>query len=354
MLLGIKPKDKDWVVVGATEKEMLSKGFIKIPSKFPVFIHPETKQEYALARSEKKVAKGYHGFEVDYSKYISLEDDLKRRDLTINSIAMDENGKLIDPFNGRLDIQNRILRHTSEAFVEDPLRVIRLARFKTQLSDFGFSIAQETFNLAKRLVKSGELDHLTRERLHIEFIKALKNPNIFFATLNGLEALEIVFPTISCYLSLIPNKTFFEHYLYQKSSDDEKVSLCLLQISQYNLVNLKKELLLTNKQFKLLKASSIIREILECKNITAEKIFELIKNANIIRDKVLFKNSLNVYKKYLKISCKNVYRDYNLLVNILNDINNLNIDNLKITSKNNLPLEINKRYLDIIKNNILT
>nr|WP_236940985.1 hypothetical protein [Francisella orientalis] len=173
------PKDRDWVVVGATESQMTKAGFTKVPSSFPVFLHPETREEYALARSEKKIANGYHGFEVNFSNDITLEEDLKRRDLTINSMEIDKNNNIIDPFNGQDDIKNRILRHTSEAFIEDPLRVVRLTRFKVQLSAFNFSIADETINIIKSIIKSGELNYLTKERLHIEFIKALRNPKIF-------------------------------------------------------------------------------------------------------------------------------------------------------------------------------
>lgn len=329
MLLGIKPKDKDWVVVGATEAQMIANGFIKIPANFPVFIHPQTKQEYALARSENKIATGYHGFEVNLSKEITLEDDLKRRDLTINSIAIDRNNNIIDPFHGQIDIQNRILRHTSEAFIEDPLRVVRLARFKAQLSDFNFLIAQETLTLARELVKSGELNHLTRERLHIEFTKALNNPNIFFATLAELEALKIIFPNISKILPSIPGRSFFENTNYQDSNVDEKISLCLLQVPQQVLDTIKKELLLTNKQYKLLKASITISKILEDKTITAKDIFQLIKSSNILRDKNLFEVSLNVYKKYLSIrSLKTPPRNYQLLQTAIKIINSTNIDKL--------------------------
>ncbi|AEE26974.1 CCA tRNA nucleotidyltransferase [Francisella hispaniensis] len=351
MLLGITPKDKDWVVVGATEDEMLANGFIKIPANFPVFIHPQTKQEYALARSEKKTANGYHGFEVNFSKNISLEEDLKRRDLTINSIAIDQNNKVIDPFNGQADLQNRILRHTSIAFIEDPLRVVRLARFKAQLSNFNFSIAQETHTLVKELVKSGELNHLTRERLHIEFIKALINPNIFFITLDELEALKPIFPNINRVLSLVPDRSFFENSIYQNSSVDEKITLCLLKVPQGQLDHLRKELLLTNKQYKLLKASMTISKILEDKTITAEEIFQLIKSANILRDKNLYENSLNIYKKYLSIrSFKTPLRDYQLLQVAIKIINSINIDKLIAkTPKDKLRAELNQLYIDIIK-----
>lgn len=209
LLLGITPKDKDWVVVGATQDDMLSLGYIKITANFPIFINIKTRDEYALARTEVKVGAGYRGFETSFSPLTSLEDDLKRRDLTINSIAMDNENNIIDPFNGIKDIQNRVLRHTSEAFIEDPLRVVRLARFKAQLSYFNFTIALETTAIAHELAKSGELDHLTKERLNIEFNKALNNPFIFFDSLDYLGVLKTIFPYIHAHTDRLQTSLHF-------------------------------------------------------------------------------------------------------------------------------------------------
>lgn len=352
-LLGLPYKDKDWVVVGASEQRMLSAGYLKINASFPVFIDPKTKEEYALARSEKKVAKGYHGFETLFSKDITLSDDLKRRDLTINSIAIDKNNNLIDPFNGQQDIKDRLLRHTSEAFIEDPLRVIRLARFKAQLSDFNFSIAAKTKELVKEISKTDELNHLTRERLHIEFIKALTNPKIFFETLAEINSLEKTFPTIQKLLSLIPDTPFFKNHLYTNANIDQKISLCFLEIPRKYLDSLKKELLLTNKQFKILTATTNIKQILE-KKIDAHKIFILIKNANLLRDKILFKNSLDTYLKYKNITkTQKALRNYKLLENTINTINDLDIQNIIANKpKNKIKTTISNLYIDTIKNQL--
>lgn len=164
-LLGLDGADKDYVVVGASKEELLKKGFEQVGHDFPVFLHPKTKEEYALARTEKKQGNGYTGFTCDFNKDISLKEDLKRRDLTINAIAEDENGNLIDPYNGLSDLKNKVLRHISEAFCEDPLRVLRVARFAARFHYLGFTIASETISLMKQIVESGELNYLTKERV---------------------------------------------------------------------------------------------------------------------------------------------------------------------------------------------
>jgi tRNA nucleotidyltransferase (CCA-adding enzyme) len=157
--LGLTVKDQDWVVVGETPESMLKKGFIPVGKSFPVFLHPKTKEEHALARTEKKSGKGYHGFIFNTDQSVTLEDDLKRRDLTINAIAKDKNGNLIDPYNGLKDLKEKKLRHVSDAFAEDPLRVLRVARFLARFKFFGFSIAYETLNLMKKITESGELTY---------------------------------------------------------------------------------------------------------------------------------------------------------------------------------------------------
>lgn len=179
-------KDRDFVVVGAKPEDLLSQGYEQVGKDFPVFLHPETRYEYALARVERKIGEGYHGFACDVHG-VSIEDDLERRDLTINSMAIDEtSGNLIDPFNGIQDIRDRVLRHTSPAFAEDPLRVIRLARFAARFVDYGFSVAPETRDLAIQMVESGELQSISNERFWLEFEKAFSDhrPAHFIKTLS--------------------------------------------------------------------------------------------------------------------------------------------------------------------------
>lgn len=198
MLMGQEPKDIDFVVVGATPDEMLAEGFSRVGADFPVFLHPHTGDEYALARREKKTGTGYLGFESEFGVDVSLEDDLSRRDLTCNSVAYDtENQQFFDPFNGKLDIENKILRHTSEAFQEDPVRVLRVARFRARFGS-EWSVAQETKELIHYMAKKRVLDELQPDRIWKEMSRALMEPypRLFFDTLLECDALHAIFPEI--------------------------------------------------------------------------------------------------------------------------------------------------------------
>ena len=196
-ILGIPVSDKDYLVVGSSPEEMIKLGFKPIGKDFPVFLHPKTKEEYALARTEKKVGKGYHGFKFYTSPDVTLEEDLRRRDITINAIAKDEDGNIYDPFNGIDDIKNKIIRHVSDAFIEDPLRVLRVARFAAL--DIKFKVKKETLDLMKRMVLSGELKSLSAERVVAEITKGLKgeNPDIMLHYLCECGALNEVFPGLN-------------------------------------------------------------------------------------------------------------------------------------------------------------
>ena len=197
-LLGITSKDKDWVVVGATPEQMLAQGYKPVGKDFPVFLHPKTKEEYALARTERKTAAGYTGFSFNTSTDVTLEEDLMRRDLTINAIAQDDKGNIIDPYHGQQDIKNRILRHVSPAFVEDPLRVLRVARFAARFASLGFTVADKTLALMQKITDSGEIATLVAERVWQELHAALltDNPDVFFNVLRECGALKILFPEI--------------------------------------------------------------------------------------------------------------------------------------------------------------
>ena len=192
-LLGIPVKEKDWVVVGSTPQEMRDKGYKQVGKDFPVFINPKTGEEYALARTERKSGHGYTGFEFDTNPNVTLEEDLARRDLTINAIAQDEDGTLIDPFNGQEDIKNKKLRHVSDAFSEDPLRVLRVARFKANLKNF--EITKETLQKIEKVITSNEMKYLTGERIWLELIKS-HDPLRFFFALKDIspETLLDIFP----------------------------------------------------------------------------------------------------------------------------------------------------------------
>ncbi|GGI69676.1 multifunctional CCA addition/repair protein [Shewanella gelidii] len=191
-------KDKDYVVVGASVEQMLSQGFRQVGKDFPVFLHPKTQHEYALARTERKTGSGYGGFSVYAKDDVTLAQDLLRRDLTINAMAQDARGKIIDPHGGQRDIQQKQLRHVSDAFAEDPLRVLRVARFAARFHHLGFSIAPETLLLMKQISQSGELSALTPERIWLEIDKTLAadNPQVFFDVLRQVDALKELLPEI--------------------------------------------------------------------------------------------------------------------------------------------------------------
>lgn len=197
-LLNLPVKDKDWVVVGASPEEMLSQGYEQVGRDFPVFLHPETHQEYALARTERKSGSGYTGFVCYSAPDVTLEQDLQRRDLTINAIAQDEQGRLYDPYGGKADLDRRLLRHVSAAFNEDPLRVLRVARFAARFAHLNFVVAEETQALMRWMAESGELNTLTPERVWKETEKALetRNPQVYFQVLRDCGALAVLFPEL--------------------------------------------------------------------------------------------------------------------------------------------------------------
>ncbi|MGN6453106.1 MAG: multifunctional CCA addition/repair protein [Steroidobacteraceae bacterium] len=197
-LLGLPVRERDWVVVGATPEELVRLGYEPVGREFPVFLHPTTHEEYALARQERKVGPGYRGFTTQFAPTVTLEEDLRRRDLTINAMAEDENATLIDPYGGRADLDARLLRHVSEAFVEDPVRILRVARFAARFAPLGFQVADDTLLLMRRLAESGELRTLVPERVWQETERALgeARPEVFFATLRACGALAVIYPEI--------------------------------------------------------------------------------------------------------------------------------------------------------------
>ncbi len=214
-LLNRPIKDEDYLVVGASVEQMKKLGYQQVGKDFPVFLHPKTKAEYALARTERKQGQGYTGFSCYFAPDVTIEEDLKRRDLTVNAMAMDDNGKIIDPYNGQNDLNNRILRHVSDAFTEDPLRVLRVARFAARYHKYGFTIADETLNLMQEISASGELKSLTPERVWQEMQLSLAdggansdtnsgNPEVFFEVLQQCNALEELWPELAV-LWGIPN-----------------------------------------------------------------------------------------------------------------------------------------------------
>jgi tRNA nucleotidyltransferase (CCA-adding enzyme) len=204
-LLGLPVSERDWVVIGATPEEMIAAGYTPVGQDFPVFLHPHTREEHALARTERKSGRGYHGFVFHTGPEVTLEQDLARRDLTVNAMARDEAGRLIDPFGGQRDLQARVLRHVSPAFAEDPLRVLRVARLAARLAPLGFTVAAQTLALMRQMVEAGEVDHLVPERVWKETERALAGerapagyrPSVYFRTLHEVGALARVMPELA-------------------------------------------------------------------------------------------------------------------------------------------------------------
>lgn len=251
-LLNRSVKEYDWVVVGATQQEMLAAGYQQVGKDFPVFLHPKTKEEYALARKERKIAKGYHGFEFDTDASVSLEEDLLRRDLTINAIAQDESGKIIDPYDGIKDLKSKVLRHVSPAFSEDPVRILRVARFAARFSDF--TVADETNKLMKKMVEDGEVNALVAERVWKEFEKAMSEiaPWRFIEVLSDCDALPVLFPLFN--------------------DKKNEVLACLKKISELNLNTFERIILMMQSTDSLEAIEAM------CKRYRAPKpIFEMVK-----------------------------------------------------------------------------
>ncbi len=230
-LLGLQAADRDWVVIGSSVEEMLSRGFIAVGRDFPVFLHPESKEEYALARRERKTAPGYRGFETSAESDVTLEDDLSRRDLTINAMAQSLDGRLIDPHGGARDLDAKILRHVSPAFSEDPLRVLRVARFAARYAHRGFVVAPETITLMMQISESGELQALTPERVWRETVSALseQTPAEFFSVLKACGALGEIFPELN-QLRDVPQRPDFhpegDVYTHTMMALEAATSLC--------------------------------------------------------------------------------------------------------------------------------
>ena len=209
-LLGLPVKERDWVVTGATPEDMVAAGYQPVGKDFPVFLDPQTKEEHALARTERKSGRGYHGFTFHTGPEVTLEDDLRRRDLTVNAIARGDDGVVVDPHGGRRDLEQRVLRHVSESFAEDPVRILRLARFHARFAPLGFRVAEETLALMRRMVASGEADALVAERVWQETGRALMHdrPSVFFQTLRDCGALARVMPEVDALFG-VPQRADF-------------------------------------------------------------------------------------------------------------------------------------------------
>ena len=274
-LLGLSATERDWVVVGSSAQDLINRGFKQIGKHFPVFLHPETREEYALARTEKKNGFGHKGFKLNFPRSISIEEDLKRRDFTINAIAQDMYGNIIDPWGGQKDLKLKIIRHVSDAFSEDPLRVFRAARFNAKFSKLGFSIAPETLKLMKKMLSENEIANISGERIWKETEHALEtnSPEVFFEILSKCNALKILFPGI------------------------EKVSSAQILLSLNTLkdsaeISLDKRVRFAALVYQLIKGLEDVKKV-------QNKIFSLLKPPN--KYKSLIKSVQLLATKYLAI-----------------------------------------------------
>ena len=304
-LLGFEPKDRDWVVVNSSPEEMEKNGFKPIGKDFPVFLHPETNEEYALARTERKSGVGYKDFEFYFDSSVTLEDDLKRRDFTINSIAKDENGNIIDPFEGRLDLQKKIFRHTSSAFVEDPLRVIRFARFKSYDQLHDFILDEETEVCFAKIIDSKELKDLSPERVWMETLKALEN-----------NFSEKFFKTIIDYHLIDP---WFEG-LKKISCDGDLPELKWADMQRINSFQLCPSLVTPNSFLKTQGSLELVIDFIGCTN-KLEKL-KLVEKMNVHRNHEILMHFtkyefLKEHWEYLKKIFKLVMAiDFSVLANV--------------------------------------
>lgn len=308
-ILGKTPKDKDYVIVGATSQDvenLITQGYQRVGADFPVFLHPETGDEYALARIERKVGVGYNGFESFTSPELTIEDDLRRRDLTINAMAMDlDTHELVDPFNGATDLVCGVLRHVSEAFAEDPLRVLRVARFQAR---YGFKIDPSTRELMEKLVESGELDHLTRERVWVEVEKMLDeavDSAGAFKTLVDVGAFGLLFGDAAC---LAVNDLNSLSYVFKKRFENFSLTSKFAIISssanwtekEMQSMKIPREYQQAHLLFKKIKNDFVT--ILD-KN--AEELLKFVENAGMLRQSFAFENIMGALLFELSVKCDN-------------------------------------------------
>ncbi|MFN7094523.1 MAG: multifunctional CCA tRNA nucleotidyl transferase/2'3'-cyclic phosphodiesterase/2'nucleotidase/phosphatase [Burkholderiales bacterium] len=355
-LLNLSSTDNDYVVVGSTPEEMVRLGFKPVGQDFPVFLHPITHEEYALARAEKKVGTGYHGFTFYIAPEVSLIDDLKRRDITINAIAEDANGQLIDPFHGIDDLAKRIIRHVSDAFVEDPLRVLRVARFSAR---FNFKVAPETLKLMQTVAASGELKTISTERIWLEFSKALmtKRPSIFFKLLYQTGSLNEVFPEIMLLfhqqalwqqLEKVLNSAAQANY-----SLEERFSIVYYYTSLANpetTTRLKQAKINAKCNQLALLLINHYSQLCLLHTLSYPEIYTLITYLDPLRKKDRYTSFLRLVSKIGKSRTNRQLRqNLRLLNQIIQDYSNINYHKLSLDNTNKLVAEIRQLKLNIIQ-----
>ncbi|WXT99476.1 MAG: Multifunctional CCA protein [Catillopecten margaritatus gill symbiont] len=332
--------EKDWLVVGSSQEDMLDLGYRQVGKEFPVFLHPGTQEEYALARIERKVSKGYAGFEFDTSKGVTLEQDLSRRDLTINAIA-ERNGEIFDPFNGQEDLNNGLLKHVSAAFSEDPVRVLRVARFSAQFKKFGFKVAHPTHQLMKDMVASGEVDSLTPERVFKELEKSLTytTPSAFFKVLSACGAYQKVFSPLHP-PSTQSHQNPFEHLDNLVTSEPAiKFSLWLKDEKPTAITELCKRIKCPKKHQQLAKLTNQYHQFAtQFSQQSNDTILDFFTKTDALRRKDRFVELLKIFE-LLKIDISPITK----LRDLLNAIDVSKLD------KHNIAEAIQQEKLSIIK-----
>lgn len=286
-LLGLAIHERDYVVVGSTPKALLALGYTQVGKDFPVFLHPQSKEEYALARTERKAGQGYTGFQVHATSQVTLEEDLLRRDLTINAIAQAPDGQLIDPHGGEQDIQAKLLRHVSQAFSEDPLRVLRTARFAAHLHHLGFSIASQTKALLVDITRSGELTTLAKERMWQETHKALnsKSPWVYFEVLEACGALQVLMPTLAELLNRKPQALNTLKRLSESENNAQiRLTGLLYQLNKPQIEDLAAQIKIPNAPKSLaLATSNYQRQLRAYTELDASQKHQMLSNLGLLR-----------------------------------------------------------------------
>lgn len=292
-LLGLPIQDHDFVVVGATVEEMLAQDFLPVGKDFPVFLHPHTHEEYALARTERKSGRGYRGFQVDASNHVTLEEDLARRDLTINAMAEDEAGNIIDPFHGQKDLGLGILRHVSPAFIEDPVRILRVGRFAARL---GFSVAKETMTLMQEMVAAGEVEHLVPERVWQEISRGLmeRHPANMFELLMDVGALKPILPELEAVLSSQRLQTL-NAMAQKEESLTRRFGVLAFPLTREALNGLNQRLRLPQHMWQLVYRLEVEKAfLLHIDQLETADLLTLLLRCDVIRRPARFEDMLNI------------------------------------------------------------
>lgn len=356
--LKIKTKEKDWMIVGGDPADLLKLNFVNVGNAFPVFLHPKTKEEYALARKERKINGGYRGFICDNNNEISLKEDLKRRDLTINAIARNSLGKYFDPYNGIKDISKKLLKNISISFIEDPLRVLRTARFLSSLYHLGFKIHEKLFFLMKKIVASGEMKYLPHNRIFKEINKSMssKNPDIFFKILYHLNSLPIILPILDgMWKSKNGHKKirifFFNLYVYHQKTDN--ISYVHFYFNKFFLCIQKLDLLKKNLKKFLKKFNLFLNLFVTVKKMSEESIFYLLSTFKILyssRYFILISNFIFYYLHEKHLINRKLENEYIFVFIYLNY--RLSLNKSLINIKNSIKRNIRKKNIKIGINNI--